>query len=253
MNKSLLQTTCVLAFSAISCWANTIHGFCGGPLQCIDNGQNSPTTNNPPINFGFALTGNGTGTGTLLIDILVPYDPNIDPTPSTLPFLLDGTLPGTAGLFIPTPTPFSPWTSGFLSSYLGISPSNKNPIGAFLDPSTCSTSKPCTATVDPGAKGFYVYQASFSTPVNSSPSWNFDSSDPALPIGSFITGFFTEGSGGTNSDWTATPNSAAIFVDAAPPLNHDPASTPEPASLVLFGSATLGVAFFLRRKARTRA
>jgi len=244
----------VLAFSAASCWANTIHGFCNGSLQCIDNGTNSPTANNPPIDFGFALAGNGTGMGTLLIDILVPYDPNIDPTPSNLPFLLDGTLPGTTGSATLFST--SAWTKpshgqSFLSNYLGISPSNKNPIDAFLGP--CTTSKPCTDTVDPGATGFYVYQASFSTPDNSSPSWNFDSSDPALPIGSFITGFFTGGSGGTNSDWTATPNSAAIFVDAAPPLNHDPASTPEPSSLVLFGSATLGVAFFLRRKARTRA
>ena len=31
----------------------TLHGFCGGAGQCADNGTNSPTTNNPPLSFGF--------------------------------------------------------------------------------------------------------------------------------------------------------------------------------------------------------
>ena len=61
MKQLLLMTT--LAVGGISCWADTIwadaidplHGFCSGSLQCVDNGTNSPTTNNPPTGFGLPI------------------------------------------------------------------------------------------------------------------------------------------------------------------------------------------------------
>ena len=48
-----------------------LHGYCAGVGQCVDNGTNSPTTNNPPVNFGFTISP-GPQTGIVLIDVLVP-------------------------------------------------------------------------------------------------------------------------------------------------------------------------------------
>src|SRR5215472_13607244 len=104
MKKFLLQATCVFAVSGISCWADAMHGYCSSSSQCIDNGTNSPTTNNPPTDFGFTIDGGGTGN--LLLDILIP---NNVPGPSLLPFDLIGTLSGSATLFSPTA-----WNSGSL-------------------------------------------------------------------------------------------------------------------------------------------
>jgi hypothetical protein len=38
-----------------------LHGYCGGPGQCVDNGTNSPTSNNPPTNFGFTISRSSDG------------------------------------------------------------------------------------------------------------------------------------------------------------------------------------------------
>ena len=252
MNKFLLRATCVLAVGAVSCWADEIvldplHGYCEGTAQCIDNGTNSPTTNNPPTDFGFTISP-GPGTGTLFFDFLIP-DNALNASSEIL--ALTGPLPGTPKL-----VSLTPWSTGNLDAYLGISASPTNPIGAYL---------PSTKVVDPGATGFFVYQVggfpdvTLQDPSNPNvwPLENFAAGDSALPIGSYIVGFFdkgtTHGKSQGSSDLIATANSGAIFVDAAAPLDHDPTTTPEPSSLILFGSASLGVAFFLRRKARKRA
>ena len=99
MKKFLVQASCVLVLGAVSCWADAMHGYCGGSSQCLDNNTNSPTTNNPPTDFGFTI--NKGGTGNLLMDILVPN--NVDPNPSLWSFDLTGTLTGTATLFSTTP------------------------------------------------------------------------------------------------------------------------------------------------------
>src|SRR6516162_8227075 len=101
-----------------------LHGYCGGAGQCIDNGTNSPTSNNPPVNFGFTVSP-GPQTGDFVVDVLVPN--NIVKPAS---FAITGTLSGTATLFSATA-----WTTGDLATYLGISASPSNPIGAYL-PST---------------------------------------------------------------------------------------------------------------------
>jgi len=238
MNKFLLQATFVVTVGGISCWADALHGYCAG-LQCLDSSTNSPTINNPPRDFGFTI--NGGGTGNLLLDILIPN--NEDPSPSSFSFDLTGTLPGTATLFSTTP-----WTSGFLATYLGINAQPKNPIGAYLG-------------LDPGATGFFVYQADFpkatlqSVPdPNSSPLENFAPGDHALPMGSYITGFFNEGTS-NRLGWVGTANSGAIFVDApaTPSASAPSATTPEPSSIVLLGSVALGLATLLKRKRHSRA
>src|SRR5215471_2234552 len=128
MKRLVKAATLVWAAMGVTCWANAItdpdplHGYCApAGAQCIDNGSNSPTSLNPPSDFGFTVDpGPATGV-TLLIDVLEPNNEAHAPVPIT------GTYSGTAGLFNATP-----WTSGALDAYLGISASPNNPIGAFL-------------------------------------------------------------------------------------------------------------------------
>lgn len=120
--------------------AATLHGYCAPPTQCVDNGTNSPTSTNPPSQFGFT-TSPGPTSGDLFVDVLVPN--NEDLSPSKLSFAFTGTLSGTATLFNA-----SPWASGQLDAYLGapiMGAKPANPIGAFL---------PSTQALDPEPPAF---------------------------------------------------------------------------------------------------
>lgn len=202
-----------------------LHGYCDGAGQCVDNGTNSPTTINPPSNFGFTVSpGPASGTS-FLIDVLTPNN-----LPSLSAYTITGTSAGTASLFSATP-----WTSGNLDAYLGISASPTNPIGAFL---------PSTQALDPGATGFSVFQAVFGPTTlqgPSNPSLSPRLNINPLPQGSYIVGFLNEGSAGS-PDWIATANSGAIFEGDAP----NP--VPEPGSLALMGSGLVGLAGMVRRR-----
>ncbi len=96
--------------------AATLHGYCAGTGQCIDNGTNSPTTNNPPQNFGFVSSPSGE-TGQFRIDILVPNNEAASP-PGSVSFGITGnnasSVTSTATLFSTTA-----FTSGQLDAYLG--------------------------------------------------------------------------------------------------------------------------------------
>ena len=117
----LLTFVALIAFPQAS-HADTVldplHGYCD--VGCIDNGTNSPSGTNPPGNFGFTVSpGPASGTA-FLIDVLTPSN-----LPSLSSYTITGTSAGTASLFSATP-----WTSGNLDAYLGISASPTNPIGA---------------------------------------------------------------------------------------------------------------------------
>lgn len=214
----------------------TLHGFCAGTAQCVDNGTNSPTSSDPPANFGFT-TSPGPASGDLWLDILTPN--NVTAGPS---FTLSGTLSGTATLFSSTA-----WTSGQLDAYLGISASPANPIGAYL---------PSTQTLDSGATGFFVYQVDLGTTTLQGPS-NPNVSplesiiSGVLPQASYIVGFFNEGTAAA-PDFQATANSGAIFETGAPGSTRGGGGTvPEPSTwaMLLIGFAGLG--FVGYRKAKT--
>jgi hypothetical protein len=208
-----------------------LHGYCGGAGQCADNGTNSPTSINPPVNFGFTISP-GPATGNLLIDILVPG--NLQ-TPGAS-YGITGTFSGTATLFSATD-----WTSGNLDTFLGISASPTNPIGAYL---------PSTQALDPGALGFSVYQLNAGTRTlqdasnpNVNPLLNLTSS---LPIGSYIVAFLNEGTTAA-PDWLATANSGAIFETSGPP------KVPLPGALPLFATGLVGLGLLGRRKRKAVA
>src|SRR5215468_11229501 len=186
--------------------AATLHGYCETnpatlpSTTCIDNGTNSPTMTNPPLQFGFTASG-GPKTGDFFIDVLVP---NNVMNPSALSFALTGTLSGTASLFNTTA-----WTSGALDAYLGspIAGANpNNPIGGFL---------PATQALDPSATGFFVYQVHFASATLQNPSnpnvSPLENISPGVPLASYIVGFLNEGNA-TAPNFQATANSGAIFV-----------------------------------------
>jgi hypothetical protein len=229
LNIAALAATAVAA-AALSApaVADSLHGYCSGSGQCIDMGTNSPTSNNPPTDFGFTVA-SGPTAGDLVIKILTPDNMTAGPS-----FALTGTVSATATLLAQ-----SPWTGGDLATFLGISASPNNPLGAFL---------PATQALDPGAMGFNVYEAdlgpmTLQSPSNPNVSPLENIAAGVLPKGSYIVGFFNEGNA-TAPDWVATANSGAIFETGGG------TSVPEPATLGLLGPMLIGVALALRAHRR---
>jgi hypothetical protein len=204
-----------------------LHGYPG-----FDNGTNTPiSTAQVASGFGFTVSP-GPASGDLLLEVLVPNTQAL-----LAPFAVTGTSAATASL-----VGGSPWTSGQLDSFLGISASPANPIGAFL---------PSTLPFAPGATGFSVYQADMgvttlldpSTP-NVSPIYHITQ---ALPLGSYIVGFLNEGSQ-ANPDWVATANSGALFISSGSSV------VPEPSTIVGAAIAVAGAVLYrVRRRKSTTA
>jgi hypothetical protein len=102
-----------------------------------------------------------------------------------------------------------------------------NPIGAYL---------PSTQALDPGATGFFVYQANLGPTTLQSPSnpnvSPLENISPRLPLASYIVGFFNASTG-----FQATANSGAIFetTGVTPPPPHIPRAGEPGVAWVGFG------------------
>jgi hypothetical protein len=224
-----------LAFSATPAFAAkpvnppTLHGFCSLGDVCLDNGTNTPTDVNPP-EFAFSASP-GPATGTLWIDILVPDSIPLGSLPSA--YNISGALSGSATLFSTTP-----WTSGQLDAYLGISAAPTNPIGAYA----------AGLTYQPGSDGYYVFTVNLGTTTLPSNSGANDSYlmtlDTDLFAGTYIVGFLAQ-----SGAYGATANSGAILETRDPP----PPGVPEPATwaTMLLGFGAAGVAVRRSRRKKT--
>jgi hypothetical protein len=218
-----------VAFTTLPASAGNIHTLCVSPTpDCQDNGSITPVTDNTP-NFGFEEKG-GSDTGHFYLQVLIPDNVlNGDSLSMTIDGVNTSIASQTPGVFNTTA-----WTSGQLDTYLGISASPTNPIGAYL---------PLTQFYQPSATGYFVYQYDFGTV-------SFGSNDPTfstnfqLPIGTVINGFFHIADCDQKC-WLATPNSQSLIISDP---NHPPPPLPEPATLSLFGAGLLGFRFLKRKR-----
>lgn len=226
MNKVTIAALAsgMLALGSVFPANATLHGWCGaGPTStCIDNGTNSPTSHKPPDPFGFTSSPPG-AIGVLSIAVLVPDNENA----GIGSFAITGAASAVATLFSATP-----WTSGQLDAYLGISAGPTNPIGAYL---------PSTQALDPGARGFFVYLADMGTQTLAGPGGppNQLFNVTALPLAAYLVAFMDEMSA---EGIEALANSGAIFITTRL------VDLPEPATLLILGSGVLGIGLLRRRR-----
>lgn len=192
-----------------------LHGECNPGTSCLpDNGTVTPVLTNTP-NYGFSSSSPG-ASGTLDVITLIP---NNVAGGGSLVF----TVNGNAASKVDTE-----WTSGDLDTFLGISASPANPIGAYL---------PTTDAFSPGATGYFVYEANLGTQTlqgpGVTPTTPTITDSISLPIGSSIVAFLN------NS--IATANSGQLSIQ------HGTSTVPEASSLMLFGFGVLALGFVIRR------
>jgi hypothetical protein len=239
-------TAALFALAAVPAMADTLiddplHGFCGGVGQCVDNGTNSPTTNNPPGNFGFTVSPGNSASNTMWIDILVPDNLAVTAANAALVTISGATVPGGTENFSLIST--TPWTSGDLKTYLGFTGGPANPIGAYLPSTQALLGNPA------GLNGFFVLQANIGTQnLNGAggpftPTFNINEGAQGM----YIVGFLQDG---MFPNMIATANSGAIFETGPGNSITLQAAVPEPATWGMMLLGFVGLAFAFRQRRR---
>jgi hypothetical protein len=217
-----------LALTAAPVQADSLHGFCTTASDCSATSVNG----NPVIQFngssqfGFYDAGGPVGPGS--DEIVILSTTNVG---ATIPFDFSiGGVPGTANLTLSSTTP---WSSGALDSYLGISANPQNPFNNYGGP----------MGIDTAVTGFFVYTA-IGNPITldnqagelNNPLFTIPG---GLGAGDFALDFFLpEG----DSKWIGTPNSEALgSVGPTTPL-------PEPSLLGMLGLGVVGLLGFARKR-----
>lgn len=230
MRKVLLPVLSVLVLALAfggAAWADTaLHGVCNGTggSTCTDIGF-TPLGNS--TTYGFTIS-SGPDNGDLVIDILLPNN-------YTLPASGFAITPTVSATLVSS----TQWTSGKLATYLAtVDPADAGFLGA-------TPSNPfanyigTTTTLDPGATGFYVFQANLGVVTipgqgsGSTGNLSFPLTGLGNDLGAFILGFCTSG---CPSAVDATANSGALLV------------TPEPGSLTMLFAGLLGLALLAGRR-----
>ena len=197
-------------------FADTLHGYCwGAGNSCSENSTNTPESLDPP-QFGFHGSG-GTETGDLWYVFLLPTSAS---NPSSIG--VAGTVAGSASLL----NSGTPWSSGQLDSYLGISASPANPIGAY----------------GAGGSSYEVYKLDLGTETVTGTTGPQETTSIGLPKDSYIVAFLNVG-----GSWSATANSGAI-LETGSPSTTSTSPVPEPTALALFGTGIAGIAMAMRRR-----
>src|SRR5262252_8330039 len=134
MKKALLAAAALLALLPATAEADVIdplHGTC--LVGCVANAGPPPNVSipNPPTDFGFQASPSQLGPppGALTMDFLVPVADGV-PGSITVTGTMGGALSFTANLFSATP-----WTTGFLDAYLGITAQPNNTLDAIANSS----------------------------------------------------------------------------------------------------------------------
>ncbi len=191
--------------------SDPLSAFCYGTSSCTSNGTVTPVNQVTP-QFGFTST--LPHTEDFLIEVLIP-DNYTDQS-----FTITGTQGGptnTSSISQSTTRIPGDWNSGFLTAFLGYPTIPVDRLDLWL---------PTTQADDPGANGYFVEQADLGITdiriaLNSGlgPQLNIGT----LPVGTIVAAFLADGSGGYESTLPA----GALYA------------TPEPTSIILFGSVSL--------------